>query len=65
MSDLEKQLRNLEVENERLRGALKRIITAQECLGEDGYRPFEYRSQLDTAIDEARRVLAGEKKQTA
>ena len=65
MSDLEKRLRNLEVEIERLRVALKRIITAQERLGEDGYRPFEYRSQLNTAIDEARTVLAGGKKQTA
>ena len=38
MSDLEKRLRNLEVENERLRVALTRIITAQERLGDDGFR---------------------------
>ncbi len=50
-------IRDLETENERLRAALNRIIAAQERLGDDGYRPLEYRSHLNAAIDEARGIL--------
>ena len=50
-------IRDLGAENERLRSALNLIITAQERMGDDGYRPPEYRSQLNAAIDEARTSL--------
>ena len=58
-------IRDLGAENERLRAALNGIIIAQERLGEDGYRPLEYRSQLDAAIDEARTILTEATKETA
>ena len=57
-------IRDLEVENERLRVALNRIISAQECLGEDGFRPLEYRFHPNAAIKETRTILVEVKMET-